>query len=204
MRVDSSNYDPFIPWSFGIQMAAMNFQTPGPPLWAYRGMFKDNGECGYVKKPNCLLSKLPHDLHSLPPECILRVRILSARFMHHRHIQQNFIDVNVFGVGKDTQSFRTEVVKGFDRCTFDQEFAFILRCPSMAVLTLNLGCVDSFVKEGFVGQVAIPINNLNQGRFHIHLRNRQGSRFRGNKRHMGLAIELNLSPVTGNIKKMLQ
>lgn len=32
IRVDSSNFDPFIGWTFGVQMTALNYQTDGPPL----------------------------------------------------------------------------------------------------------------------------------------------------------------------------
>ena len=32
IRVDSSNFDPFVGWALGVQMTALNYQTHGPPL----------------------------------------------------------------------------------------------------------------------------------------------------------------------------
>ncbi len=45
-------------WSLGAQIVAMNWQTPGPPMWVHQGMFADNGKCGFVKKPDWMLSML--------------------------------------------------------------------------------------------------------------------------------------------------
>jgi phosphatidylinositol phospholipase C delta len=53
--VDSSNYEPSVAWAFGAQIVALNWQTAGLPMWVYRGMFVDNGGCGYVKKPDFML-----------------------------------------------------------------------------------------------------------------------------------------------------
>lgn len=91
MRIDSSNYNPFMGWEHGAQMIAFNMQvscnflcvlnqylffswnqTLGPIcvqsnccmssqgtgkyLWIMQGMFRGNGGCGYVKKPDYLLN----------------------------------------------------------------------------------------------------------------------------------------------------
>ncbi|KDO68974.1 hypothetical protein CISIN_1g007399mg [Citrus sinensis] len=61
IRVDSSNYNPLIGWSHGAQMVAFNMQGHGRSLWLMHGMFRANGGCGYVKKPNFLLQTGPHN-----------------------------------------------------------------------------------------------------------------------------------------------
>eukprot|EP00261_Vitis_vinifera_P035770 XP_019077013.1 PREDICTED: phosphoinositide phospholipase C 2 isoform X2 [Vitis vinifera] len=61
MRVDSSNYNPLIGWMHGAQMVAFNMQGYDRPLWLMQGMFRANGGCGYVKKPDLLLKVGPHD-----------------------------------------------------------------------------------------------------------------------------------------------
>lgn len=40
LRVDSSNFNPFLAWSGGAQMAALNVQTPGTPLQLNKAMFR--------------------------------------------------------------------------------------------------------------------------------------------------------------------
>ena len=51
IRFDSSNYDPFIMWAHGIQMATLNFQTLDTYMHLNQGFFRLNGGCGYVLKP---------------------------------------------------------------------------------------------------------------------------------------------------------
>ena len=42
-RVDSSNYNPVPFWSVGCQLVALNYQTPGVPMWVNHGKFLVNG-----------------------------------------------------------------------------------------------------------------------------------------------------------------
>nr|GMC63848.1 phosphoinositide phospholipase C 2-like [Ipomoea batatas] len=55
IRFDSSNYNPLIGWTHGAQMVAFNMQGYGRSLWLMQGMFRANGGCGYLKKPDILL-----------------------------------------------------------------------------------------------------------------------------------------------------
>jgi hypothetical protein len=54
-RVDSSNYDPVPAWTAGNQMVALNYQTSDVPMHCNRGRFRENGNCGYVLKPQSML-----------------------------------------------------------------------------------------------------------------------------------------------------
>ena len=82
-RVDSSNYDPQPLWNVGVQLVALNYQTPGfhsshvlriqrnpfafccsyslvpayldKPMWLNSGRFMDNGRCGFVLKPDIMM-----------------------------------------------------------------------------------------------------------------------------------------------------
>ena len=53
-RVDSSNYDPRVHWSMGCQMVALNFQTPDRGMQLNLSRFEENGQSGYVLKPDFL------------------------------------------------------------------------------------------------------------------------------------------------------
>ena len=51
MRIDSSNFNPVLFWSFGIQMVALNYQTEDAALHLNTALFEQMGRCGYVLKP---------------------------------------------------------------------------------------------------------------------------------------------------------
>ena len=59
VRFDSSNYDPFIMWVHGIQMATLNFQTLDTYMHLNQGFFRLNGGCGYVLKPAVMRREYP-------------------------------------------------------------------------------------------------------------------------------------------------
>ena len=80
--MDSSNYDPVPLWNVGIQMVALNIQTPGKcwmltfqlcslleatcmvtilhlfflddHMFLNQGKFRQNGGCGYILKPEIM------------------------------------------------------------------------------------------------------------------------------------------------------
>jgi hypothetical protein len=54
IRVDSSNFNPAPHWAAGVQMAALNVQTAGVAMHINRAMFRQNGNCGFVLKPQRL------------------------------------------------------------------------------------------------------------------------------------------------------
>ncbi|MFS7958188.1 putative phosphoinositide phospholipase C [Helianthus anomalus] len=60
-RVTSTNFKPLRAWMHGVQMVAFNMQGYGRSLWMMHGMFRSNGKCGYVKKPDFLMSMGPNN-----------------------------------------------------------------------------------------------------------------------------------------------
>jgi len=75
-RVDSSNYNPVVPWSSGCQLVALNFQTDDSPMTINDGRFRENGGCGYVIKPP---SVFPTDEESNSGgKMMLRIKVLSG------------------------------------------------------------------------------------------------------------------------------
>lgn len=66
MRIDSSNFNPqrlvdF--WQCGLQMVALNYQTPDVAMAVNMAMFEQNANCGYTLKPRALWDPL-HPLHN--------------------------------------------------------------------------------------------------------------------------------------------
>ncbi|KAH8738886.1 phospholipase C [Cryptosporidium ryanae] len=58
-RISSSNYNPLIPWSYGAQIVALNYQAVGTALLLNVGRFRENGgpKSGYVLKPKLCLKR---------------------------------------------------------------------------------------------------------------------------------------------------
>ena len=55
MRIDSSNFNPITFWAFGLQMAAINYQTDDMGSAINTALFEQNGNCGLVKKPSVMI-----------------------------------------------------------------------------------------------------------------------------------------------------
>jgi len=68
-RLDSSNFDPVRMWSAGIQMVALNYQTPDRAMQLNQGKFLENGNCGYILRPDFMFDETDsfsiHDKNSL-------------------------------------------------------------------------------------------------------------------------------------------
>ncbi|PIN06576.1 Phosphoinositide phospholipase C [Handroanthus impetiginosus] len=79
-RVTSSNFRPTIGWMHGAQMVALNMQGYGKSLWMMHGLFRSNGGCGYVKKPDLLMKRGPDNKvfdpkSTLPVKTTLKVTV---------------------------------------------------------------------------------------------------------------------------------
>ena len=64
-RVNSSNYDPIPLWLAGCQMVALNYQAQDKPVAYNRALFRANGQCGYILKPEPLLRGISKTQHNV-------------------------------------------------------------------------------------------------------------------------------------------
>jgi hypothetical protein len=82
-RVDSSNINPILYWPYGFQIAALNFQTEGLPMELNTAMFNDNGNAGYVLKPEILRNPQirfdPNDLDTMTNKKVIEIKVISAQ-----------------------------------------------------------------------------------------------------------------------------
>ncbi|OII77717.1 1-phophatidylinositol-bisphosphate phosphodiesterase delta-3 [Cryptosporidium andersoni] len=138
-RISSSNYNPMIPWAYGAQIVALNYQATGTALLLNEGRFRQNGgsKCGYVLKPQMMLKVTEEnrvmdpmdplatlELFDVPPVRV-SIQILSAHQLPDNGSQNNrgivgliggsnlspYITVSVFGGPRDEyKTCRTPVV----------------------------------------------------------------------------------------------
>ncbi|KAG1371576.1 phosphoinositide phospholipase C 2 [Cocos nucifera] len=187
MRITSSNYNPLLGWMHGAQMVALNMQGYGRALWLVHGMFRANGGCGYVKKPDFLLDDVPDHFFdpkvALPVKKTLKVKVYVGdgwRFdFHHTHFDTYsppdfYTRVGIGGVPADTVMRRTRAVEDNWTPVWDEEFEFPLTVPELALLRIEVHEYDMSEKDDFAGQTCLPVWELRPGIRCVPLCDRKG------------------------------
>ncbi|XP_062501636.1 1-phosphatidylinositol 4,5-bisphosphate phosphodiesterase gamma-1-like isoform X2 [Corticium candelabrum] len=177
-RVDSSNYDPTPMWNCGVQMCALNYQTPDKPMQLNYGRFLSNGGCGYVLQPECMrdpaFDPAKRESVNLVEPVALSIVILGARNLvkFGRGISSPFVEIDIVGLDCDTQKYKTPVKpdNGLNpvwnlQCEFDIEN------PDMALIRFQVQDEDMFGDPNFLGQAVYPISSLRRGYRSVILRN---------------------------------
>ncbi|KQK07876.1 phosphoinositide phospholipase C 2 [Brachypodium distachyon] len=193
-RITSSNYNPLMGWRYGAQMVAANMQGHGRKLWLTQGMFRANGGCGYVKKPDFLMNSDPDKMFDprskLPVKTRLKVTLYMGdgwRFDFHKTHFDKFSPpdfyarVGIAGVAADTRMEESKVVMDNWIPTWDHEFVFSLAVPELALLRIEVHEADNHQKDDFAGQTCLPVWELRQGIRSVRLCARDGELLRSVK-----------------------
>ncbi|XP_022864477.1 phosphoinositide phospholipase C 2-like [Olea europaea var. sylvestris] len=195
-RIDSSNFNPLIGWIYGAQMVAFNMQGHDKSLWLMQGMFRANGGCGYVKKPDLLLKVGPDNevfdpkKKGLPVKKILKVKvymgegwILDFKRTHFDLYSPPdfYVKVGIAGVLADTLVKKTKVIEDNWFPTWNEEFEFPLTVPELALLRVEVHEFDVSDKDDFGGQTCIPVSELKTGIRSMPLYNHKGDKYKSVK-----------------------
>jgi len=80
LRIESDNYNPLFYWFLGCQLVALNYQTPGYPMWLNEGKFMTSNRSGYIKKPTTLGVPPPslRDTHIVSSAYLITIKVISA------------------------------------------------------------------------------------------------------------------------------
>ncbi|KAL3750528.1 hypothetical protein ACJRO7_011518 [Eucalyptus globulus] len=189
-RFNSSNYKPLVGWMHGAQMVAFNMQGYGRFLWLMHGMFRANGGCGYVKKPDFLMSLGPKN-EVFDPKAKLDVKknLTVTVYMGdgwHLDFKQTHFDlysppdfytrVGIAGVPADTVMKKTKKIEDDWTPVWNQEFSFPLTVPELALLRIEVHEYDMSEKDDFAGQTCLPVSELKSGIRAIPLYDRKGEK----------------------------
>ncbi|WKA00625.1 hypothetical protein VitviT2T_018963 [Vitis vinifera] len=191
IRFDSSNYNPVIGWMHGAQMVAFNMQGYGRSLWIMHGMFKANGGCGYVKKPDFLLNNGSHDgvfdpKAKLPVKTTLKVTVYMGEgwYFDFRHTHFDaysppdfYARVGIAGVPADTIMKKTKTLEDNWTPNWDEHFEFPLTVPELALLRVEVHEYDMSEKDDFGGQTCLPVSELRRGIRAVPLFSRKGDKY---------------------------
>ncbi|KAL7092661.1 hypothetical protein ACP275_12G177200 [Erythranthe tilingii] len=195
MRIDSSNYNPFKGWIHGAQMVAFNMQSHGRSLWLMQGMFRANGGCGYVKKPDFLLKKGPNNevfdpKGSLPVKTTLKIKIymgvgwnLDFKSTHFDAYSPPdfYVKIGIAGIPTDSSMKKTEIIADNWMPVWNQEFEFPMSVPELALLRIEVHEFDVSEKDDFGGQTCLPISELKSGIRAVPLHDYKGDKYKSVK-----------------------
>ncbi|XP_027329942.1 phosphoinositide phospholipase C 2-like isoform X1 [Abrus precatorius] len=190
-RIDSSNYNPLIGWMHGAQMVAFNMQGYGRSLWLMHGMFRANGGCGYVKKPDFLLKTGPNNevfdpKVKLPVKTTLKVTVYMGEGWYydfkHTHFDQYsppdfYTRVGIAGVPSDTIMKKTKPIEDNWSPTWNEVYEFPLTVPELALLRIEVHEYDMSEKDDFGGQTCLPVWELRSGIRAIPLHSQKGEKY---------------------------
>ncbi|KAL6597538.1 hypothetical protein ACP70R_046978 [Stipagrostis hirtigluma subsp. patula] len=191
-RVNSSNYDPMNAWTHGAQMVAFNTQVHDKELRIMQGFFRANGGCGYVKKPDFLLTTGPNGeifnpKASLPVKKTLKVKVYMGDGWRMDFSKTHFdtfsppdfyTRVGIVGVKADSVMKKTRTIEDQWVPVWDEEFTFPLTVPELALLRIEVKEYDMSEKHDFGGQTCLPVWELKQGIRAVPLHDRKGNKYK--------------------------
>lgn len=181
MRIDSSNFNPVIFWSFGIQMAALNYQTEDTPMQLNNALFETSGKCGFVSKPNVMWDRShvmyrrfnPWDkefdgIHSSQ----IVINIVSGQYVGQSNVNlSTYVEVEIIGIQVDCNKQKTKVVhKNALNPIWNDTFHFRVMFQDLSFLRFTV--VDA-TSSHLLAQRIIPLKCLKPGYRHLRLRSPQ-------------------------------
>ncbi|XP_056381806.1 1-phosphatidylinositol 4,5-bisphosphate phosphodiesterase gamma-2 isoform X2 [Hyla sarda] len=204
-RVDSSNYDPLHLWLCGVQMVALNYQTPDRYIQINHAMFSHNGQCGYILQPECMRQdSYDPSVSKRQGQMVLTITVIGARHLPKpgRGIACPFVEVEICGGQYDNNKFRTSVVNdnGLNPVwtAIQQKALFEIHEPDLAFLRFVVYEEDVFSDPNFLAQSTFPLKGIKTGYRSVPLKNGYGENIElasllvycHIKKNLGMAEEL--------------
>lgn len=181
MRIDSSNFNPLNFWQFGVQMAALNYQSDDAKAthinWA---MFEQNGGCGYVQKPDVMIDSA-HSMYRrfnpLDTDGVNPIRfcmtIISGQYVSPNGGSRTnvYVESEVIGIPQDNVKKRTKTVY-FNSMNplWNEKFTNTVLFDDLAFVRFLV--VDASTGHSLAQRV-VPLKSIRVGYRHIEMRNMQ-------------------------------
>lgn len=172
LRAKSSNFDPTRFWNCGVQMTALNYQTPDRAMQINQAKFRQNRCSGYVLRPNFMfeidevdysIKFDPYDPRTLDcPPMYLSLTILSGRYLGRSSSKgyvSPYVEIEIAGIEADQSKRKTSTVRdnGLNP-VWNETFNFEIRCSELAFLRITVFDEDVFGDARFLGHGTYPIN----------------------------------------------
>ncbi|XP_059198678.1 1-phosphatidylinositol 4,5-bisphosphate phosphodiesterase delta-4 [Centropristis striata] len=187
LRTHSSNYNPQDMWNVGCQIVALNFQTAGLEMDLNDGLFRQNGCCGYVLKPDFMrdgnIQFNPEKPEERPGYRPLRlsIEVISGQQLPKVNpkecsIVDPLVRVEIFGVPQDQAKEETRYINnnGFNP-EWNETLNFVIHTPELALVRFETEDYDKASRNDFIGQFTLPFTCIQAGYRHIHLLSKDGT-----------------------------
>lgn len=157
-------------------------------------LFNDNGNCGFVLKPDILRFPThyfdPSNLNTMMNKKILQIKVISAQNLpkadqsFSNDITDSYVIIQTYGVKSDISEQRTKTISdnGFNPI-WNEDFRFDINCPELAFVKFKVMDKDTASNDDLIGYYAIRFQNIRCGYRHVKLINKQskGTLFLGIK-----------------------
>ena len=169
----------------GVQMVALNYQSDDNAMHQQHGLFMDNGGCGYLLKPPCLLANDPlfdPKAKHFKKGKHIQIRIISGQHLPKEHgstkdkdVVDPFVEVITYGIRRDSTEHRTRTVRNNGlNPIWDHKIDLDIYCPELCLILFKVRDEDRYGASKFLGQACIPFTTLQLGYRHIKLKAKNG------------------------------
>ncbi|CAI0443640.1 unnamed protein product [Linum tenue] len=174
----------------------------GKLLWLMHGMFKANGGCGYVKKPDLLMKKgINSEVFDPKKKLLVQKRLKVKVYLgdgwrldfSHTHFDAYsppdfYTKIYIVGAAADSTRKKTRIIEDNWSPVWNEEFTFPLTLPELALLRIEVREYDMSEKDDFGGQTCLPVSELRQGIRSVHLHDKKGEKLKNVKLLMGFEL----------------
>lgn len=172
LRAKSSNFDPIKFWNCGVQMTALNYQTPDRAMQINQAKFRQNRCSGYVLRPEFMFEANnqdscikfdPYDAVTLDsPTMYLSLTIVSGRHLGRTSSKgyvSPYVEIEIAGVGVDQTKRKTNTIRdnGLNP-VWNETFNFAIHCKELAFLRVTVFDEDVFSDARFLGHGTYPVD----------------------------------------------
>ncbi|XP_071450500.1 1-phosphatidylinositol 4,5-bisphosphate phosphodiesterase delta-4-like [Hetaerina americana] len=178
IRTESSNYKPLSFWNVGCQIVALNYQSDDKATFLNAAKFKQNGNCGYVLKPEYLryATTKGSSLENNGERIILKLKVISGQYIPkpdqslEGEIVDPYVKAEILGHESDKRKLKTKPVRnnGFNPL-WNCDMEFTINMPELAILMFTVKDFSSSGVNKKLGVYAIPVASIETGYRHIYL-----------------------------------
>ncbi|XP_055346908.1 1-phosphatidylinositol 4,5-bisphosphate phosphodiesterase delta-1-like [Paramacrobiotus metropolitanus] len=182
LRTDSSNYDPIPMLHAGCQIVALNYQDRRAETQVYKAMFRDNGGCGYLLKPEYLRSEDmdPDEYNNRIIPIKLRITVISAQQLPKpdgidgHDITDPYVTLQIYGCARDCKKEKTKYIRnnGFNP-SWEETFTFTIHDQEMAVMRFEVKDFETSSVNEVIAHYTIPVTSMKEGYRHVELFDKQ-------------------------------
>jgi len=181
MRIDSSNFNPLNFWSYGVQMAALNYQSEeATASHVNAAMFEQNGHSGYVLKPRVMhdpshksyrqFNPTEKDFDGLNPICFC-ISIVSGQFLSpNGGTRANvYVEIEIIGIPSDSIKRKSKTIFcNSMNPVWDETFTYNVMFKELAFIRFLI--VDASTNHPLAQRV-VPLTSMLYGFRHIDMHN---------------------------------